>query len=42
MRLAVSPVAYGLAAVAGLRGDQVARVRAAAERATAILTASGD
>ena len=34
-------VADGLGAVAGLRGDQVARVRAAAERATVILTASG-
>lgn len=34
-------VADGLTAVAALRGDQVARVRAAAERATVILTASG-
>ena len=35
-------VTDGLTAVAGLRGDQVARVRAAAERATVLLTASGE
>lgn len=35
-------IADGLTAVAGLRSDQVATVRAAAERATMILTASGE